>query len=205
MSLKKLIKPLLFTRGMKSITRLTLDRELDKQFSRLKPGLVLDIGSKLSPYRSKIASTKYLRLDIDPDSNPDICSDIHNINWESDYFDTVILTETLEHLYDPGKAMREIYRVMKPGGVCIASTRFVYPYHPDPHDYFRFTWDSLQFVFGQFSVVEVHTHGNKLQTLWQLINVGRLRLILNVFNPILDLFSSKTTTCPLGFVVHATK
>lgn len=190
---------------MKSVTRLTLDRELQAQFKRLRPGVVLDIGAKMSPYKDQIPSTKYLRLDIDPESNPDICSDIHEIQWEDNYFDTVILTETLEHLYEPNRAVCEIHRVMKSGGVCIASTRFIFPYHPDPNDYYRFTWDSLRHVFKDFSKVEIYTHGNRVQAIWQLVNYGRIKHVLNVFNPLISLIEFKNTQYPLGFVIYAVK
>ena len=137
-------------RGMvrnETVSRISLDFELHRQFKKLKPGIVLDVGAKHSPYKKYIPYTKYMRLDIDEKSQADICCDLHKINWQSDYFDTVIATEVLEHLYEPQRAIDEIYRVLKPEGICILSTRFIYPYHPGPKDYYRFTWDSLNYLF----------------------------------------------------------
>jgi hypothetical protein len=97
--------------GFPSVVRIGLNRELKRQFSRLKKGVVMDVGSKLSPYKSLIPSTEYLRLDIDPDSKPNICSDLHSIIGYDNYFDTVIATEVLEHLYDPQLAIDQLYTV----------------------------------------------------------------------------------------------
>ncbi len=108
---------------MKSVTAIVLEKELFKQFSKLKPGVVLDVGSKLAPYKDQIPHTKYMTLDINPRVSPDITSDIHKVNWESNYFDTIIATEVvLEHCYSPEKAMTEIHKLLKNGGVCILST-----------------------------------------------------------------------------------
>lgn len=53
--------------------------------------------------------------------------DIANLNNEplpyADHtFDVVTATEVIEHLEDFRRVVREIYRVLKPGGVCILST-----------------------------------------------------------------------------------
>ncbi|MCK5061006.1 class I SAM-dependent methyltransferase [Candidatus Parcubacteria bacterium] len=135
------------------------------QFKRLKPGVVLDFGSGSSPLKRYVPHTKYMRLDLNPDSQPDICCDLHNVQWESNYFDTVISTEVLEHVYDPQRAVSEIYRILKKGGVCILSTVFIYQYHPDSKDYYRFTWDSLNHLFKDFEHVEIFHHGNKFQAI----------------------------------------
>ena len=56
---------------MRSVNRLTLDRELRRQCARLQPGVVLDVGAKAAPYRSHVPARSYLRLDIDPAKKPD--------------------------------------------------------------------------------------------------------------------------------------
>ena len=188
-----------------SVSRITLDRELKKVFKRLSPGTVLDVGSKHSPYKKYIPCKKYLRLDINEKSNPDICCDLHDIKYKSNFLDTVIATEVLEHLYDPQKAVNEIYRVLKLNGVCILSTRFIQHYHPDPKDYYRFTQDSLNYLFKNFKKVEIIPHGNRLQSSWQILNIGLIKLVLNFFNPLIALVKVKKTRCPCGFIVYAVK
>jgi SAM-dependent methyltransferase len=205
-ALRESIWPRIPTLKIRSVTRLTLDRELFRQFRRLQPGIVLDVGAKAAPYREYVPAERYMRLDIDPSKRPDICCDLHELQWEPDYFDTVLAIEVLEHLYDPQRAIDRVHHVLKPNGVCILSTRFLFRYHPDPHDHYRFTWDSLRYLFRNFRHVEVHHHGNRAQVLWEIINAGeRSRVVLNVFNPLIARMSSSRTKFPLGFVVYARK
>lgn len=193
-----------FLSKMKSVTKISLEKELLKQFKRLKPGIVLDVGSKLAPYREQISHTKYLTLDIDSQIKPDIISDISKVNWESNYFDTIVATEILEHCYSPEKAINEIYRLLKPTGVCILSTRFFYRYHPDPKDYYRFTEDSLKYLFRNFREIEIYPHGNRFQLFWEIIP-GRIFFIKNFFNSLVAKINFKDPKIPLGFVVYAKK
>lgn len=189
---------------MPSVTTIFLERELFKQFKRLKPGIVLDIGSKSSPYKKLIPHTKYMALDISPQVKPDIVSDAHKINWESNYFDTIIATEVLEHCYSPEKVINEIYRLLKSRGICILSTRFIYPYHPDPKDYYRFTEDSLKYLFQNFNKVEIYPHGNRLHVFWEIIP-GRIFFVKNIFNSMISRINFKDPKLPLGFIVYAEK
>ena len=72
----------------------------------------------------------------------------------------------------------------------------------DPKDYYRFTWDSLEYLFRRFSHVEVHHHGSRVQAIWEMINAGgRSRVLLNILNPFFALFEFQQTRFPLGFVI----
>ena len=169
-------------------------------------GVVLDVGAKAAPYAAYVRAERYVRLDIDPAKQPDICCDLHELEWRGEPFDTVLAIEVLEHLYDPQRAIDRIHGVLKTGGICILSTRFMYRYHPDPQDHYRFTWDSLKYLFRNFRHVEVIHHGNRLQVIWEIINAGgRSRVVLNLLNPLVAQFSSSRTKFPLGFVVYAQK
>ncbi|MCH7826309.1 MAG: methyltransferase domain-containing protein [Acidobacteria bacterium] len=197
--------PAIPTLKIRSVNRISLDRLLIKQFQRLEPGVVLDVGAKGAPYEQHIPATRYVRLDIDPSREPDICVDVHELEGEPE-FDTVLVIEVLEHLYDPQTAIERLRAVMKPGGVCVLSTRFLYRYHPDPEDHYRFTQDSLQYLFRHFSGVEVYHHGNRAQVIWELLNAGgRSRVVLNLLNPLFARFESEQTRFPLGYVVWARK
>ena len=190
-----------------SVTRITLDRELDRQFDKLRQrggGVVLDVGAKYAPYQEHFGADTYMTLDVDAACKPDICCDLHDVDWPAASFDTIIATEVLEHLHDPQRAIDEMHRLLKPGGVCLLSTRFLYPYHADPQDYYRFTQDALTHLFRAFSHVTIRPHGNRLQAVWQLIESSKRTLgLLSWLNPLVARINRKKTKCPLGFVVWA--
>jgi SAM-dependent methyltransferase len=45
--------------------------------------------------------------------------DVEHLTFEDQRFDVVIHSETVEHVFDPALALRELHRVLKPGGVQI--------------------------------------------------------------------------------------
>lgn len=47
--------------------------------------------------------------------------DAHEIVFPDDYFDRVRADRVFQHLDDPGKATREMFRTLKPGGVAVVS------------------------------------------------------------------------------------
>lgn len=46
-----------------------------------------------------------------------IVQDVHNLGFRSEAFDAVYCTHTLEHTYDGYQALREIFRLLRPGGL----------------------------------------------------------------------------------------
>ena len=55
----------------------------------------------------------------------------------------------LEHCEQPARAVAELRRVVRPGGRVLASTHGVYPYHPAPVDYWRWTHTGLDRLFRE--------------------------------------------------------
>jgi SAM-dependent methyltransferase len=190
-----------------SINRFSLNRTLFPVLKKLKKGgAMLEIGySPDENYKNLIPHTEYLNLDIEARNNPDICCDVCDIKWQSDYFDTVIAIEVLEHVHSPEKAVNEIWRILKPGGNCVLSTRFLHFYHPGPKDYYRFTWDSLSLLFKNFKKVEIYPHGNGLQSIWHIITSGKAKVIFNILNPLIAKINFRRTKLPLGFIVYVEK
>jgi ubiquinone/menaquinone biosynthesis C-methylase UbiE len=62
-----------------------------------------------------------------------ILSDSHKLPFKNNTFDKIIASEVLEHLRDDQKAIQEVYRILKPGGVFVISTPSInYPFFWDP-------------------------------------------------------------------------
>jgi SAM-dependent methyltransferase len=202
--LSKLINALP-TNQSKSVNRITLNVLLEKVLSRISVKSVLDVGAKHSPYVSFFKHRKYVRLDLLPDSQPDIVGDLHKLKIKDRTFDMVLATEVLEHLYDPQRAVNEMQRILTKNGLVVASTRFIYPFHPDPHDYYRFTRDSISYLFRNFSKVEIYTHGNRIQVIWQLLMSSGLGMFFNFLNPVVAKINFSDKGIYLGLVVVAKK
>ncbi len=54
-------------------------------------------------------------------------------------FDTLLVTDVLEHISNPDLLWREMSRVLKPMGKLILGVPFLYRIHEAPHDYNRYT------------------------------------------------------------------
>ena len=75
--------------------------------------------------------------------------DVQNLHQIRDsQFDVIILDQTLEHVADPERALREVARVLKPGAVAIVTTPFLLPVHTGPNfgDYYRWTPQGMETV-----------------------------------------------------------
>jgi 2-polyprenyl-3-methyl-5-hydroxy-6-metoxy-1,4-benzoquinol methylase len=57
--------------------------------------------------------------------------------------DCVVATGLLEHVPDDHAVLREIYRILKPGGMVHIEAPFLQQFHADPIDYRRYTQSGL--------------------------------------------------------------
>jgi SAM-dependent methyltransferase len=68
--------------------------------------------------------------------------------FANDSFDTVVLSDVLEHIREPKQFLAEIRRCLCPNGHLIASVPFMYWLHERPHDYFRYTEYGLKYMLA---------------------------------------------------------
>ena len=139
---------------MKKITRKHLRPFLQKYSTQ---EVVLDIGGgraiKNHSYQDVFPNRH--TFDIDPNREPDTIGDAHALPFSNESYSFMVCTEVLEHLHSPQIAIDEMERVMKSGGTLILTTRFVFPIHDQPIDYFRFTKYGLQELFKNWNIVEI--------------------------------------------------
>ncbi|HVM59157.1 MAG TPA: class I SAM-dependent methyltransferase [Candidatus Paceibacterota bacterium] len=128
---------------------------------------ILDVGSGGSAYSRYFPNR--VTVDIDPARHPEIVADAHALPFKEDEFSLVLCTEMLEHTKHPEIVARELMRVLKPGGTLVLTTRFVYPLHDTPNDFFRFTKYGLRELFSQWTIVEERDELRDFSTLAALM------------------------------------
>ena len=133
------------------VVRCAILRAVQEALPRLR-GVLLDVGCGSMPYRDIVLAggsnvTRYLGLDI-PDGT---YSGAWDLTWDGRHMpladaevDSVMATEVLEHCPEPGAVLREVCRVLKPGGVFFFTVPFVWPLHDVPHDEYRYTPFALE-------------------------------------------------------------
>jgi SAM-dependent methyltransferase len=143
--------------------------------------------------------------------------------FESASFDTVLLTDVLEHIPEPMNLVCEIARILRPGGKLILGVPFLYWLHEVPHDYYRYT----EFALRRFCrrsglrVLELVPYGGLPEVLLDLISKGlnffprqlaasprplhAIASLLSKTKPIRMLSERTKSSLPLGYVLSAEK
>lgn len=68
-----------------------------------------------------------------------IICDAHDIPFENNLFDGVVVQAVLEHVVDPSRCVEEIYRILKKDGFIYVETPFMQQVHGGKYDFTRFT------------------------------------------------------------------
>lgn len=75
----------------------------------------------------------------------DVKSDLSRpLPFENEIFDTILLVDVLEHVFNPHSLWQEMSRILTPGGVILLNIPFFYWLHESPHDYYRYTRHALE-------------------------------------------------------------
>lgn len=82
-----------------------------------------------------------------------IC-DAHDLPFQDEVFDAVVVQAVLEHVVDPVRCVNEIYRVMKSDGVVYADTPFIQQVHGRQYDFTRFTRLGHRRLFRHFEEID---------------------------------------------------
>jgi SAM-dependent methyltransferase len=98
----------------------------------------------------------FTNVNIGPFPNVDVVADAHELPYADGSVQAIYCEAVIKHLYEPHKAVREMFRVLEPGGMVFAGTPFFYHYHGYPHHYQNFTLQGHENLFARagFHVVE---------------------------------------------------
>jgi len=129
-----------------------------KEFLPKLDGNILDVGSKDRRY-DFFLKNKPIAIDIIENKKKEVeYGDVNKLNFNDEYFDSVICLEVFEHLTTPHQAIAEIYRILKKHGTVIFSVPFMFRTH---NDQLRFSKSYLEKkLFVSFSQVKIYPIGN---------------------------------------------
>jgi SAM-dependent methyltransferase len=97
-------------------------------------GRLLDFGCGDKPYIKLIEVEEYIGLEIET-NNPDQISeadayyDGKYIPFKDNHFDSVLSSEVFEHVFNLEQILKELNRVLKPGGHILITIPFVWYEH----------------------------------------------------------------------------
>ncbi|MFA6400496.1 MAG: class I SAM-dependent methyltransferase [Salinivirgaceae bacterium] len=167
----------------------------DLHLNKYSNGRLLDLGCGKIPlfevYKNSVkecicvdwenTTHKNIHIDMFVDLNKPL-------PFSENEFDTIILSDVLEHIMNPSLLWDEMSRILKPGGVLIMNVPFHYSIHEIPYDYFRYTRFALQ-NFAQnsnFEIIIIEELGGAIEVLTDFISkiicyipkIGKLIAIL---------------------------
>lgn len=210
---------------MLSIFRRSTYKLLESEFLS---GSVLDLGGGTVAEYHKLIKGGFttVSLNIDTEAKPDIVADLENpLDIPDTQYDGAILMNVLEHVFNYQQLLNETFRVLKKDGSVLIVVPFMFPIHPSPNDFNRFTDQALERMLKAtgFSSIKITPIApgvmkvrhlmisrhipHRLATIYEKISLP----IANALDAILENISKKSgknynkNHYPLGYLVTAKK
>jgi SAM-dependent methyltransferase len=143
-------------------------------------GKLLDVGCGHMPYKTMLLSSnaaisEYIGMDLADNrsyaNQPDLSWDGVVIPLPDSSVDSAMATEVLEHCPYPERTLKEIHRVLKPGGILFITVPFIWMLHEAPYDEYRYTPFALKRLVesSNFKIVELNALGGWNASLAQFV------------------------------------
>jgi len=137
----------------------------------------------------------------------------------SESFDTILITDVLEHILCADLLWSEMKRLLKPGGKIILGVPFLYCVHESPYDYNRYTEYKLKYycIKNNLEIVYLEPYGGAPEVILDIIakNLIFSKVLSNIHLFVSKLFiksplgkrisNSTLRKFPLGYCLVARK
>lgn len=141
--------------GSRLVADLVAER-YDASLRTCARGRLLDLGCGRTPlyeaYRQWVDSVTTVDWNDGASADGMFVDIQHDLNqplpFTDEEFETVILSDVLEHLRMPQQLCAEVARILTKRGHFVANTPFIYPVHEAPHDYYRFTVHGIRHLLS---------------------------------------------------------
>lgn len=160
-------------------------------------GKMLDVGCGTKPYEPYLSVSEYIGIEIDTErsrttSKADFFYDGKKFPFKDGEFHSVLANEVFEHVFNPTEFLKEVHRVLQPGGIFLITVPFVWDEHEQPHDYARYTSFGLKHILLEHGFTVLHSHKSVMDVrvifqLWNeylykktYVNNPMLRQLLNI-------------------------
>lgn len=149
-------------------------------------GRVLDVGCGQKPYEKLFNSSEYIGLELDTPNNrsnkrADYFYDGHNFSFENSSFDTVIINQVLEHVFNPDEFMRQVNRILRPQGGLLLTIPFIWDEHEQPYDYARYSSFGIRHLLEKhgFKIIEQRKSITDIRVVFQIANCYLHNIVAN--------------------------
>lgn len=138
-----------------SVTRSLLNLRLQQEVLR---GTTIDIGgghnADYIKFMKRSDDVQFETFDVKVGATVDFEKDA--LPTADGVYDTVLFLNVMEHIFNHQHIASEVVRITKPGGQVIGFVPFLMWYHPDHHDFFRYTHEALEIIFSRAGAKKLH-------------------------------------------------
>lgn len=141
-------------------------------------GDLLDLGCGKVPlygmYQQQVKTVTCVDWENSPHAllHVDVFADLNQrLPLDNNSFDTIILSDVLEHVRQPELLLEEVQRVLRPGGNLILNVPFYYWLHEEPSDFFRYTQFALKGLMeeARLEITHLQVNGGSTSVVFDVI------------------------------------
>jgi SAM-dependent methyltransferase len=139
-------------------------------------GSMMDFGCGSKPYKSLFSVSEYIGVDFQGQGHSheneviDVFYDGHHLPFEDNRFDSIFSSEVFEHVFNLEEMIKELNRVLKPGGKMLVTCPFAICEHEAPNDFARYSSYGLKDLLERngFEILVFEKAGSAVETICQL-------------------------------------